>query len=188
MNNVAWIIVFIIIILIVLSVIVLRKKISLMNENSVKLKKLDKLNKSFEYTKKAQNFIKITHFVTKKEELSKINIDEVLSDLFLDNVSNSLINFKNIYQNDKNYVVYEKKYSDITDKTKEDIIKLTNLSPKMFVFLEKRLFNIRKIKPIIKTKIKLTIKYDGLNGENEYKKEKTFSYKELINIYEVNNN
>lgn len=184
MNLLLKIILIVIIILIIVGILFLLKKISMVKENSAKYQKLEKLNDNFDFIKNCKKVIKITHYVTKKEEISKLNIDDVLKELFLDNTNNALINFENVYKNENNFSSYEKKYKAIKDKTSSDLIKITNLSDRNFKFIENKLFKSSKANPTIKTKIKLSIKFDGLKGEHEYKKEKTFNYSDLISIYE----
>lgn len=172
-----------IIIALIVALILLLKKISLVKENSVKFQKLEKLNDNFEFIKNCKKSIKVTNFVTKKEEISKLDIDEVMENLFFDNTNNILVNFESIFKNEEDYLVYDKKYSNIKDKTGKDFIKLTNLSDSNFKFIENKLFKMYKQKPILKTKIKLSIKFDGLDGNHEYKKSKTYSYNDIKKIY-----
>lgn len=183
MNNLIIVLVVVIFLLIVVGLLFLLKKISLVKENSVKVLKVIKLNNNFNFVKNCKKRILIYHYVTKKEEISKIEIENVLKELFFDNTNNVLVNFENVLKNEEEYVSYEKKYYNIKDKTGRDFVKLTNLSEKNFKFIEAKLFKMYKEKPIVKTKIKLIVKFDGLKDEHTYKKDKVFNFEELKTIY-----
>lgn len=188
MNNLVIVLIVLIFLLIAIGIYWFLKKISLVKENSVKVQKLFKLNGNFKFVKNCKKGICIIYYVTKKEEISKMNIDEVLKDLFWDNTNNVLVNFESIYKNDESNVSYEKKYNAIKDKTGKDFIKLTNLSDKNFKIIENKLFKMYKLKPIVKTKIKLIVKFDGLKDEHQYKKSKLFTYNDLLSVYEERKN
>lgn len=172
-----------VIVVILILVIVLLKKISLIRENSEALQRLAKINSDANFFGNVKKKILLTHYALEKENLSKLDIDAVLKELFLDNASNSFLNFELVYKNELEFNSYEKKYNVIKIKHNPDLIKLTNTSEGVFKFLEKRLLKMGKLKPVIKTKIKLLVKYDGLNGENKYKKDKTYSYNDLAELY-----
>ncbi len=188
MDNLIIVLIILIVALCFIVLAVFLKKVALVKENSVKYQKLVKLNQSFEFIKNVKKTIEVTNFVTKKEEISKIDIDLVMKNLFFDNTNNTLVNFESVLRNETEYEKYLKKYNAINDKTGPDFIKLTNLSDNNFTFLENRLFKMHKLSPLVKTKVKLTIKFDGLKGESEYKKDKTYRYEDLKNLYNEKEN
>ncbi|MFI3260414.1 MAG: hypothetical protein R3Y13_01720 [bacterium] len=163
-----------------------KKKVSLVKENSAKLRRLDELNRSFDYSKKVKKNLNIIHYVTDKETLTNMNTDEIFKDLFLSNLNNSLMNFESVKKNEEDYFLYECKYNNLEEKTQNEIIKLTGLSKGMFNFLEKKIYKSRKKVPTVSTKITFNVKYDSLKGENKYKVKKVYTYLDLCDIYSQN--
>lgn len=186
MSNLFDILFFVLFLLFVVFIFILFKKISLVKENSVRVQKLLKLNKKSEFNKKCKLHSNITHYVKKKEEVATLDIIEVFSEIFLSNFNNVLINFENVYNNEINYAIYKKKFLSINDTTGKDFVRLTKLNNFLFKKIENFLFRILKIKPVVNTKIKLTIRYDGMKEKNTYKNTKVFTYDEIRKIYKDN--
>lgn len=183
-----YILITLIFILSIILLIWLNKKVNLVSTNSEKLEKLAKLNESIKFNYNIKKKITIFNYVTNKNEFSKAELDEIMKEEFLDNTSNSLVNFELVNKNANNYESYIKKYKNITNKTSSDIIKITNLSEKLFYLIEKNLFKKRQAKPIVKTKINLVVKFDNLKEKNNYKKKKVYNFDDLRGIYDKKNN
>ncbi len=180
-----WLVFFIVVIAVVILFVLIRlkKMIGLVKENSVRYKKLVKLNNTYKFHTNVKKSIDVVHFVKSKTELSKLSLNELIVDLFSDNVNNTFLNTKYVMDNENKYELYLKKYNAIDDVTGSEIIAVTNIKLKTFNYLEKELFKKGKLKPLTKTKVSLTAKFDTPKGENKYQKSENFKYDEVKNIF-----
>ncbi len=181
-----WLLLLTIVAFIALSFVLIKikKSVSLVKENSNKFKKLSKLNESYEFYYNVKKEIIITHYVRSQSELASISLNNLLIDMFKDNISNITLNFEYIKKNEKNCELYLKKYNAINDVTEPEIIATTNMKLKNFLFLENSIFKNNKLKPITKFKVKIIAKYDGPKGKNKYQKDKVYNFNDLNKFYE----
>ncbi len=175
----------ILILFIIVFLIYSKRKISLVKENSLKLNKVLKLNENYKFHKNVKDKKESNYFVKSKTDLSKINLDDVLLDeIFFDNVDNVYMNLKYVIDNEEKYEVYSKKYNAINDVTDPEIIAVTNIKLKNFLFLEKRLYKKYKLKPVTSMKFNLIAKFSSPKGDNKYQKNKSYKYDELKTYYD----
>ncbi len=182
MNWILFILVIVVIILLFIAFKV-RKSISLVKENSAKCIKLDKLNKTYKFNENVKRKIEIEYFVKTKTELSTINFDKLINDFLSDNTNNLFLNIKGAIENEKKYDEYLKKYNAIDDVTEVELVAVTNMKLKTFLYLENKVFKAEKEKPVVDTKLNVVAKFDTPKGENKYQKDKMYKFDELKKFY-----
>lgn len=172
---------FLIIIILIYLFLSLFIKFVIVYRKSELIKKLRKLNKNYKFNNHVKPNQKIKYFISDCDLIKKGKLDDIFKGIFLDNFNNSFVNFNNVKFNDDLYSDYIKEYKKLNSKTKAKILGKSGLSEKNFYKIEKILFKIKKLNPIVSVKIKFILIYNDLNGK-KFKKSKNFLYNDIKNL------
>ncbi len=183
MDNIIIVLLVLLVIIAIITLIIYKKKIDLVKKNSAKYESLKKLNSKYTFNENVKKHILISNYVRNKTALSKINRVELLKNMFEDNVNNLALNLEYVMENETNFIEYEQKYEKINDVTEPEVIAVTNIKMKTFLFLEKRLFKSDKLKPLVTTDLKIISSFNGPEDKNKYEKKEIYTYEELKNIF-----
>ena len=165
---------------IVCYVIIHKKHLKIVTENSESYAEILKLNSSYNFYSDFSNVYKYYETCASKRKLDNLSLVDVLLSRIDDDVAFYESLLLRVQKNRKNYESYCERYKSLCSTITEDKLKGLKIKLKTFLKIENGLCEKSKLTPQLSTSIYIRASYTSPQGRNSYWKERTFSYEELV--------
>lgn len=164
--------------------IIRKREKKIVQESSILLKKLLKLNSQykFDYNVKKQFTFRI--YLKSKSRFDCYNFANILKDKILHD--NELIQATKIIENNRNlYDTYHKKVNQLQSEITEEQAKILNISYKRYIEIERYLLSKQQVKPILDIDILCIASYTSPKKRNYYCKKAKYNINDISKYYTI---
>ena len=163
--------------------VIYTKHLKIVKEKSEYYKEVLRLNQVFFFYSDISSLYRFHETCASKRRLDALSLEDALISTIDGNAAFFENLMSHIQQNKQNYEVYCKYFDSLRSKITEEKIKDSKIKLKTFIWIEKNLCNGLKQNPKMSTSIHIKVSYTSPKEKNSYSKERTFSYKEVADIY-----
>lgn len=155
------------------------KRTEKVQDTSVRLKKLNKLNKGTYFYLGKGKYIR-SRDMSSKAAYDRYGCDQLLDEVLLDSDDSIHWLLEQIKENREKYDVYVSQLGRLQSVITEDEAKSLKIPYQKYLEIEKALFEKQKLKPPLDMELTCVVEYSSPAGRNHYSKEYTYTYLSLM--------
>lgn len=172
-------------VLLVLIVIEFKKKIEeIVETRSKSCNKLKEINELFDFWEDIQQEYTFRKSAKSKQQYDRLDIDKFFQEKIQVYIKDIESIIEKVKDNQLVYKHYIDEVENINIKTTKEDIKGSKIPYFLFEKLEPKVFEKKKINPIVAPEIKCIVQYTSPQGRNHYKKGLQYNFFELVEHYE----